>query len=100
MGRLWNWIGRRLRSRERLLPAIAYKARWSEAERDRIDRILRRRLREVPTTPGTYADAQGELWMLDADGAWTDPKGVTMPKAYAPALVAGGPWTRIESPHG
>lgn len=70
----------------RLLPEDAYPAEVDQAGRDRVDAHLRERLHTIPTVPGEYLDEEGERWVLDADGGWTDHRGERRPSAYTPIL--------------
>lgn len=75
----------------RLLPDDAYEGR-DDASRARIDAALRTTLHLVPTEPGAYVDAAGDLWTLDENG-WTDRSGTCRPVEYAPMLGVNAPFT-------
>jgi hypothetical protein len=80
---------------QRLLPLDAYPATVDEAGRDRVDARLREQLDTIPTAPGEYLDNEGERWVLDADGCWSDHHGVKRPREYTPILGMWGPWVGL-----
>src|SRR5690606_9478661 len=94
--------------RQCLLPDDAYPADPStgapmdEARRARVDDALVLLLAKhpVPQEPGTYVDGQGDRWVLDAEGGWTDHQGVRRDSRYTPIIAmfidAAGPFVRVD----
>ena len=98
---------RRPQRTENLLPANAYPpdpstgAPMPAARRANVDHRIRELLtaHPLPTEPGTYIDGQGDRWVLDADGGWTDNNGIHRDARYAPIIALfvdlSGPLVRV-----
>lgn len=84
----------------RLMSLDRYPDDLDEAGRDRVDERLRRQLHMIPTEPGVYYDNQGEPWVLDEDGGWTDHLGERRTSPDTAILSAFGPWTSEALPRG
>lgn len=82
------------RRRTQLLPDDAYPINpvtgkpMTRQARRQLDARLRAMLPGLPTEPGSYFDAQGDLWVLDTEGGWTDHQGVRKDARYAPVVAA------------
>lgn len=74
-----------------LLPKHAYPSDMTKEQRDRADRKMRELLPLVPDLPGRYTDGDGALWILNADGSWTDSKGTTRGPEWRPLIAVFGP---------
>lgn len=64
-------------------------------ERSAIDARIAGNLHLVPTEPGRYRDAEGDVWTLRADGRWEDRGGESRPPEYTPMLALMAPWTPV-----
>lgn len=82
---------------DRLLPLDAYPEQLDENNRNRVDARLRELAHLVPRRPGRYVDREGDPWVRDDDGSWTDCHGVRRGSAYSPLLGMFAPWRRTES---
>lgn len=83
---------------DRLLPPDAYPDDLDEAARARLDIFLGALAGLIPDEPGTYLDGEGDPWVRDADGSWTDLHGVRRGPAHTPLLALFGPWRRAGEP--
>lgn len=48
----------------------------------------------IPTESGQWLDGEGDLWVRDEYGNWTDKDGTIRPQQYNILLASIGPWRR------
>jgi hypothetical protein len=68
-----------------------------EEARDRVDLYLRANMHRIPVVPGKYSDDEEEVWTLNLDMSWTDPRGTTRSCVYTPMLAMLDPFSPVDS---
>lgn len=83
-----------------ILPEDAYPEEITPERRKEVDRLMEELLPLLPTAPGRYHDGDGDLWIKNEDGSWTDKFGETKSVEYSPVLTLFGPWSNASYEYG